>query len=226
MPEPTQRLILLAAAEPLGDAALLWRAADRLSLEPGALAPATEAGLLEIDDGVRFQPPAGALGGVSSRVTSRTTSRPRRAGGVGRSRARCRQPRVAQRARGCRAGRSPWRRSWNAAQDARKTAAGLAAAAAFLDRATALTPDPTLQAGRALAAAEASFQAGEFEATQRLLATAQSGALDGFQQARAALLRRSRCRRVALRQRGGDAAPRQLRNGSNRSTSASLAGPT
>ena len=65
---------------------------------------------------------------------------------------------------------------------------GLAAAAAFLDRATALTPDPTLQAGRALAAAEASFQAGEFEATQRLLATAQSGALDGFQQARAALL--------------------------------------
>ena len=52
-----------------------------------------------------ISPPAGALGGVSSRVTSRTTSRPRRAGGVGRSRARRRQPRVAQRARGCRAGR-------------------------------------------------------------------------------------------------------------------------
>jgi DNA-binding CsgD family transcriptional regulator len=66
---------------------------------------------------------------------------------------------------------------------------GLAAAAALLERATALTPDPPLQAGRALAAAEASFQAGEFETTQRLLATAESGPLDGFQRARAALLR-------------------------------------
>jgi DNA-binding CsgD family transcriptional regulator len=62
------------------------------------------------------------------------------------------------------------------------------AAAALLERATTLTPDPTLQAGRALAAAEASFQAGEFEATQRLLATAKSAPLDGFQRARAALL--------------------------------------
>ena len=57
LPEATQRLILLAAAEPLGDAALLWRAAERLSTDPGALAPATEAGLLEIDDRVRFRHP-------------------------------------------------------------------------------------------------------------------------------------------------------------------------
>ena len=49
--------MLLAAAEPLGDAALLWRAADRLSIGPGALAPATEAGLLEVDDRVRFHHP-------------------------------------------------------------------------------------------------------------------------------------------------------------------------
>ena len=49
--------MLLAAAEPLGDAALLWRAAERVSVEPGALTPASEAGLLEVDDQVRFHHP-------------------------------------------------------------------------------------------------------------------------------------------------------------------------
>ena len=39
--EATRRLILLAAAEPLGEAALLWRAAERLSIDPNALAPAS-----------------------------------------------------------------------------------------------------------------------------------------------------------------------------------------
>jgi DNA-binding CsgD family transcriptional regulator len=66
---------------------------------------------------------------------------------------------------------------------------GLAAAAAFLERATALTPDPAIQTGRGLAAAEVSFEAGDFESTLRLLATAESGPIDGFQRARATLLR-------------------------------------
>jgi DNA-binding CsgD family transcriptional regulator len=66
---------------------------------------------------------------------------------------------------------------------------GLAAAAAFLERATALTPDPALQTGRALAAAEVSFEGGDFESTLRLLATAESGPIDRFQRARATLLR-------------------------------------
>ncbi|MGB0096270.1 MAG: LuxR C-terminal-related transcriptional regulator, partial [Solirubrobacteraceae bacterium] len=66
---------------------------------------------------------------------------------------------------------------------------GLAAAAAFLERATALTPDPAVQTGRALAAAEASFEAGDFDSTMRLLAMAESGRIDGFQRARATLLR-------------------------------------
>ncbi len=110
LPEATQRLMLLAAAEPLGDAALLWRAAERLSTDPGALAPATEAGLLEIDDRVRFSPPAGALSGLRSRVTRRTTARARRAGGGERSRARRRPPRLAPRTRGRRTGRSRGRR--------------------------------------------------------------------------------------------------------------------
>jgi DNA-binding CsgD family transcriptional regulator len=65
----------------------------------------------------------------------------------------------------------------------------MAAAAAFLQRAVELTPDPARRAGRALAAAEAAYLAGAFDRVQRLLTTAESHQLDGFQRARAALLR-------------------------------------
>ena len=188
MPDATQRLILLAAAEPLGDAALLWRAAERLSIDPGALTPAREAGLLDIDDRVRFRHPL-----VRSAVY--------RAGSLDERRrmhdalAEVSDPELA-------ADRRAWHRALAAAHPDEAVAAelersaeraqgrgGPAAAAALLERATALTPDPALQAGRALAAAETSLQAGEFDATQRLLATAESGPLDGFARARAALLR-------------------------------------
>ena len=188
LPEATQRLLLLAAAEPLGDAALVWRAAERLSIGPGALAPATEAGLLEIDDRVRFHHPL-----VRSAVYGAASLDERRR--VHDALAEASDAELA-------ADRRAWHRALAAGGPDEAVAAdlehyagraqsrgGLAAAAALLERATALTPDPTLQAGRALAAAEASFQAGEFEATQRLLATAESGPLDGFQRARAALLR-------------------------------------
>ena len=57
LPEATQRLMLLAAAEPLGDAALVWRAGRRLDIETGALAPAEAAELLEIGARVRFRHP-------------------------------------------------------------------------------------------------------------------------------------------------------------------------
>ena len=207
LPEATQRLILLAAAEPLGDAALLWRAAERLSIDPGALAPAAEAGLLEIDDRVRFHHPL-----VRSAVYRAASPDERRR--VHDALAEVSDPELA-------ADRRAWHRALAAAGPDEAVAAelersagraqsrgGLAAAAALLERATALTPDPTLQAGRALAAAEASFQAGEFEATQRLLATAESGPLDGFQRARAALLRGHAAVVSALRQRGGPVAPR------------------
>jgi DNA-binding CsgD family transcriptional regulator len=188
LPEATQRLMLLAAAEPLGDAALLWRAAEQLSTDPGALAPAREAGLLEIDDRVRFQHPL-----VRSAVYRVAGLDERRR--VHDALAEVSDHKLA-------ADRRAWHRALSAAEPDEAVAAelersaeraqgrgGLAAAAAFLERATALTPDPTLQAGRALAAAEASFQAGTFESTHRLLAMAESGPLDGFQRARAALLR-------------------------------------
>src|SRR5207245_1463034 len=66
---------------------------------------------------------------------------------------------------------------------------GVAAAVAFLQRAVELTPDSATRAERALAAAQATFLAGAFETVQRLLATAEAHPLDGFQRARAALLR-------------------------------------
>jgi DNA-binding CsgD family transcriptional regulator len=188
LPEATQRLMLLAAAEPLGDATLLWRAAERLSTDPGALAPAIEAGLLAIDDRVRFSHPL-----VRSAVYRAASLDARRR--VHGALAEVSDPEFAS-------DRRAWHRALAAAEPDEAVAAdlehsagraqsrgGLAAAAALLERATALTPDPALQAQRALAAAEASFQAGEFEATQRLLATAESGPLDDLQRARAALLR-------------------------------------
>jgi DNA-binding CsgD family transcriptional regulator len=203
LPEATQRLILLAAAEPLGDATLLWRAAERLSTDAGAAAPATEAGLLEIDDRVRFHHPL-----VRSAVYRAASLDERRR--VHDALAEVSDPELA-------ADRRAWHRALAAAGPDEAVAAdlersagraqsrgGLAAAAALLERATALTPDAALQAARALAAAEASLQAGDFQATQRLLATAESGSLDDFQRARAALLRGHA---AAVSRRGDEAVP-------------------
>ncbi len=188
LPDATQRLILLAAADPVGDAPLLWRAAERLSTDPSALAPARAAGLLEIDDRVRFHHPL-----VRSAVYGAASPAERRR--AHDALAEASDPELA-----------PDRRAWHRALAApgpdeavaaeleraagrAHARGGMAAAAALLERAAALTPDTALQAARELAAAEASFQAGELDATQRLLATATSGPLDGFQRARAALLR-------------------------------------
>jgi DNA-binding CsgD family transcriptional regulator len=188
LPEATQRLMLLAAAEPLGDAALLWRAAERLATDPSALVPAREAGLLEIDDRVRFHHPL-----VRSAVYRAASPDDRRR--VHDALAEVSNDELA-------ADRCAWHRALAAAGPDEDVAAdlqrsagraqsrgGLAAAAAFLERATALTPDPALQTGRALAAAEVSFEAGDFESTLRLVATAESGPIDAFQRARATLLR-------------------------------------
>src|SRR4051794_4705463 len=188
LPEATRRLLLLAAADPLGDASVLWRAAERLAIHPSAAAPAAEAGLLAIDDRVRFHHPL-----VRSAVYRAASDEERRQ--VHEALAEVSDLELD-------ADRQSWHRALAAAGPDEDVAAalersseraqargGLAAAAALLERATALTSDATLQVGRALAAAEASFQAGDFDAVARLLATAEAGPLDGFQSARVALLR-------------------------------------
>jgi DNA-binding CsgD family transcriptional regulator len=188
LPEATQRLLLLAAADALGDASVLWRAAERLSIDPDAAGPAAEAALLEIDDRVRFHHPL-----VRSAVYRAASDDERR---------RVHEVLAEVSDAELDADRHAWYLALAAAgpdeavagaleRSARRAQSrgGLAAAAALLERAAALTPDPTLQAGRALAAAETSFHAGAFDAVARLLATAEAGPLDGFQSARAALLR-------------------------------------
>src|SRR5258706_225696 len=85
---------------------------------------------------------------------------------------------------------------------------GRAAAAAFLERAAALTPDRARRAARALAAAAAKVQAGAFEAAGRLLGMAEAGPLDESQRARADLLR---ARLTFGANRGNDAPPLLLK---------------
>jgi hypothetical protein len=57
LPLETQRLLLLAAAEPVGDAPLLWRAAEGLGISRGAATPAEVSGLIEFGFRVRFRHP-------------------------------------------------------------------------------------------------------------------------------------------------------------------------
>jgi DNA-binding CsgD family transcriptional regulator/tetratricopeptide (TPR) repeat protein len=211
LPLDTQQLMLLAAAEPLGDAGLVWRAAEILSLHPGAVAPASEAGLLDIDDRVRFHHPlvrAAVYGAGSLDERQR----------VHRALAEASDSELAPERRAWHRALAAGKPDESVAADLERSAervrarGGLAAAAALLDRATALTPDAVLRSGRALAAAEASFQTGAFDAALRLLAQAESCGLDGFQGARAELLRAQ----VAYVSRHDKDAARSLLKAANR----------
>jgi hypothetical protein len=181
-------LLLLAAADPVGDAALVWRAAKRLEIDRSALAAATGAELLEIGASVRFSHPL-----VRSAVyrAARPDDRQR----VHAALAEVSDPDLD-------ADRRAWHRALavagrndDAAAELERSAdraqarGGVAATAAFLDRAVALTQDPARRVARALAAAQASLEAGAFDAAYGLVATAEAGPLDRFQQAQAALLR-------------------------------------
>jgi DNA-binding CsgD family transcriptional regulator len=188
LPEATQQLMLLAAAEPLGEPALVLRAGRRLDIETGALALAEAAELMEIGTRVQFRHPL-----VRSAVyrAAPLVSRQR----VHEVLAEASDPEAD-------ADRRAWHRALAAAgldedvaaeleQSAGRAQArgGVAATAAFLQRAAALTPDPARRGGRALAAAQASIQAGAFTSARGLLATAEAGPLDELQRAQIDLLR-------------------------------------
>jgi DNA-binding CsgD family transcriptional regulator len=188
LPAETRRLLQLAAAEPVGDPVLMWRAAERLGIAAQAATTAAEAGLVEFGARVRFRHP------LVRSAAYRSASLPDRQA-VHRALAEATDPEL-----------DPDRRAWHWAQAApgpdeevaaelersagrAQARGGLAAAAAFLQRAVALTVDPARRGERALAAAEVSFQAGAFDTVLELLATAEASPLDGFQNARADLLR-------------------------------------
>lgn len=188
LPTETQLLLLVAAADPTGDVVLLWRAAAQLGIGPEAAAPAEASGLLNFDSRVRFRHPL-----VRSAVYQAATIPDRR------------------RAHGALAAVTdsqvdPDRRAWHRAhallgvdeevaaeleQSAERARArgGFAAAGAFLQRSTELTPKASDRTRRALEAAHAKHEAGASKIALELLFIAESGPLDSLQRARAALLR-------------------------------------
>ena len=188
LPEATQRLLLLAAADPVGDAALVWRAAKRLEIDRSALAAATGAELLEIGASVRFSHPL-----VRSAVYRAAPPGDRQR--AHEALAEVSDPDLDADRRAWHQALAAAGRNEDAAAELERSAGraqargGVAATAAFLDRAVALTQDPARRAARALAAAQASLEAGAFDAAYGLVATAEAGPLDGFQRAQADLLR-------------------------------------
>jgi DNA-binding CsgD family transcriptional regulator len=188
LPGQTRRLVQLAAADPSGDRSLVWRAAGRLAIPADAADPAVQAGLVEFGDWVRFRHPLARSAAYRSASFSD------------------RQQMHAALAEVTDPIADPDRRAWHLAQAATgpneevaaelersagraQARGGLAAAAAFLERATALTPDPVRRAGRALAAAQAKAQAGLPDAALELLAEAEAGPADELLRARIGLLR-------------------------------------
>src|SRR4051794_4297707 len=205
LPEEARLLLLVAAAEPVDDPLLLWRAAERLGLPAAPAAEAEE--LLAVDERVAFQHPL-----VRSAVYGSASPRERRAVHLA----------LAEVTDGA---ADADRRAWHlaaaapgpdeaVAEELERSAGraqargGLAAAAAFLRRSVALTRDPARRVERALSAAHASLLAGAFDAALALLARAEAGELDELQRARADLLR---AELAYATNRGSDAPPLLLR---------------
>jgi DNA-binding CsgD family transcriptional regulator len=207
LPARTRLLLLVAAVEPVGDPLLVWRAAELLGIGVDAAAPADAAGLCEFGARVRLRHPL-----VRSAVYRAASPEERR--DAHRALAEATDPEL-----------DPDRRAWHRAQAApgpdedvaqelersagrAQSRGGLAAAAAFLERAAALTLDPARRAQRALEAAQAKHQAGAHEAALALLAIAQAGPLDELQCARVDVLRGQLAFAV---NRGRDAPPLLLK---------------
>jgi DNA-binding CsgD family transcriptional regulator len=205
LPSDSQRLLLLAAAERLGDSALLWRAAKRLGIGASALASAQDDALVDFGALVRFRHPL--VRSAAYRVAPAEARRD-----VHRALAEACDPEA-----------DADRRAWHLAlatpapdEDVAseleraagraQTRGGLAAAAAFLERATALTPSPERRAERLLAAAELKLMSGAATTAARLLGDAETGPLDAIQRARAHLIRG----RAAVGSKDGREAPALL----------------
>jgi DNA-binding CsgD family transcriptional regulator len=203
LPDETRRLLLIAAAEPLGDVGLLWRAAERVGLRTDAAVAAQSAGLIDLGTLVRFRHPL-----VRSAVYQ-AASVPEREQ-VHRALADATDAKA-----------EPDRRAWHRAhatavpdediaaeleRSAGRAAdrGGIAAAAAFLERAVELTPDAADRGRRALAAAQAKIDSGAPQAAHDLLAVAERCPLGEPDRAR---LTRLRAEIVFALRRGSDAPP-------------------
>ncbi|MEU8931685.1 AAA family ATPase [Streptomyces sp. NPDC048409] len=202
LPGPTRTLLLIAAAEPVGDAGLLTRAAASLDIVPDA-APAKSAGLIDLHGFLRFRHPL-----VRSAVYHRAGPEECRA--VHRALAAATDP-----------AQHPDRRAWHAAQaasgpdeevaveleraaDRARQRGGIAAEAVLLERAGQLTPDARRRGRRAVAAAEAHFSAASPDRATEQATLAELCPLSSLDRAR---LARLRARILFARSRGDEAAP-------------------
>ncbi len=201
LPSDTRRLLVIAAADPTGDAALVWRAAGLSGVSRDAAVAATDQGLAAFEDRIWFRHPlARSVSYWSAPVTERQSVHRALAEATDRD-------------------QDPDRRSWHLAQsvggpddevarelelsaERAEARGGRAAAAAFLQRSMALTVDPVARAHRALTAATAQLQAGAFEASAELLDIAEAGPLDELDRARTALVR---AQLAFVLNRGGEA---------------------
>jgi DNA-binding CsgD family transcriptional regulator/tetratricopeptide (TPR) repeat protein len=200
LPQDTQQLLLIAAADAVGDVTLVLRAAERVGIGPDSVLPAEAAGLIELGPRARFRHPL-----VRSAAYRAAPPHERRRAHAALAAATDRQV-------------DPDRRAWHAAHAAAapdesvagelersasraQARGGTAAAAAFLEGAAELTPDPARRGKRALAAAQAKFDAGAPEAADGLLAIARIHPLEELDGAR---LERLRARIAFARTRGSD----------------------
>ena len=203
LPLDTQLLVLTAAAEPLGDPGLLRRAVGTLGIDMSAVEPAAEAGLLQVGRRVAFAHPL-------VRSAAYRSAHPD-------DRLRVHAALTAVTDAEADPDRHAWHRSCATRGPDEEVAAelersagraqargGLAAAAAFLTRASGLTPQPATRARRALDAARANVGAGALETARRQLAVAAEGPLDDLQRARTDLLR---AQLALVTRRGNEAAP-------------------
>jgi len=202
LPEDTQRLLLLAATDPVGETSPVLAAARQLGMGTDVLRPAVEAQLVEVGERISFRHPL-----IRSAAIHSATSAARRE--THQALADVTDPE-----------RDPDRRAWHRAmaaagpdeevadeleRSARRAQmrGGLAAAAAFLERAAELTAASGPRAARALAAADAHDRAGAQATALRLIAQAQTGPLDALQRARVHIVRG----RIAFGSRHGRDAP-------------------
>jgi DNA-binding CsgD family transcriptional regulator len=193
--------LLVAAAEPVGDVTLLWNAANKLGIEADAAAPAVAAELIEVAARVRFRHPL--VRSVAYRAAASSDRNE-----AHRALAEVTDPDL-----------DPDRRAWHRARaaegpdeavaaelvrsaDRARSRGGVAAAAAFLERATQVTPDAALRGTRALAAAQARFEAGAPHSAYQLAKVAELGPLDDFHRAQ---LTRLHAQIVFARSRGSEA---------------------
>ncbi|MEU9522780.1 AAA family ATPase [Streptomyces sp. NPDC048224] len=188
LPERTRLLLVIAAADPSGDCALVWRAAGLLEITTDAAVPAADTGLVEFGTRVRFRHPLARSAAYRS-ASAQHRHEAHRALAEATDRHRYPDRRAWHRAKAAAGPDEGAATELEHSAGRARARGGLSAAAAFLKEAATLTLDPTRRASRALDAAEATTQAGSFDTARDLLAMAEAGPLSARQLAQADTMR-------------------------------------